>query len=199
MLWLVIALSNSVQCFFWSASLDAHPLKYEGVILFARTYIFPHQGLVFHHSNSLYIIKMADAIVQTDFFAATKINISVCAIKKSNLVSLARTPWSHEKERRQRKYLRWTVHDPAALISRAPPERVSAETLTSDPSGRRMGEYPISPRAQDSLMSPAWIFDESCVGRPITFISNTPDWAALAPASPWVIKNKHVMDETAPS
>lgn len=46
--------------------------------------------------------------------------------------------------------------------------RLFAETLTTYPSARLMGEYPISLHPRKSPKSPAWIFDERCVGRPIT-------------------------------
>lgn len=46
--------------------------------------------------------------------------------------------------------------------------RLSAETLTTCSSARLMGEYPISLQPQNSPKSPAWIFDERCVGWLIT-------------------------------
>lgn len=44
----------------------------------------------------------------------------------------------------------------------------SAETLTTYPTATLMGEYPISLHPRKSPKSPPWIFDERCVGWPIT-------------------------------
>lgn len=46
--------------------------------------------------------------------------------------------------------------------------RLTAETLTTYPSARLMGEYPITLHSRKSPKSPAWIFDERRVGWPIT-------------------------------
>lgn len=46
--------------------------------------------------------------------------------------------------------------------------RLFAQTLTTYPSARLMGKYPISLHPRKSPKSPAWIFDERCVVRPIT-------------------------------
>lgn len=78
-----------------------------------------------------------------------------------------RTHTNEQKLRCTTRYLRGEAYEFCWTLVKFSWSRLSAETLTTCSGVRAMGEYSISLQSQKSPKSPAWIFDERCVGWPI--------------------------------